>query len=138
LSPAAYLLEGSRWSGVVDYVDPGLVTLMILAVILMPIRIVLDSLGELLTIAPEKPVQQEVQERFDELVADYPFVNSTLRMARVGRVSYLLAHILVRPEFRVQDVSDLDTIRKRIEAGIRDLHPSWEVDTLFVADESLI
>jgi cation diffusion facilitator family transporter len=135
---AAFLLEGSRWSHVVDYVDPGLVTLMILAVIPTPIRIVLNSLGELLSIAPEKPVQQEVQERFDELVADYPFEKNILRMARVGRVSYLLAHILVKPDFRLQNVGDLDLIRKRIESGIRELHPSWEVDTLFLADESLI
>lgn len=135
---AAFLLEGSRWSHVVDYVDPGLVTLMILAVIPTPIRIVLNSLGELLSIAPEKPVQQEVQERFDELVADYPFDKNILRMARVGRVSYLLAHILVKPDFRLQSVGELDLIRKRIESGIRELHPSWEVDTLFVADESLV
>jgi cation diffusion facilitator family transporter len=135
---AAFLLEGSRWSGVVDYVDPGLVTLMILVVIPTPIRIVLESLGELLSIAPERPVQQQVQERFDELVADYPFERNVLRMATVGRVSYLLAHILVGPDFRVREVGELDLIRKRIVAGIRELHPSWEVDTLFVADESLI
>jgi predicted Co/Zn/Cd cation transporter (cation efflux family) len=111
---------------------------MILGVIPTPIRIVLDSLGELLSIAPEKPVQEEVQQRFDELVADYPFERNVLRMARVGRISYLLAHVLVKPEFQNQNIGELDLIRRRIEAGIRELHPSWEVDTLFVADESLV
>lgn len=134
---AAMFLERSQWSHLMPYVDPVLVAVLVLLVIPEPVRIVRDGIGELLFISPEVAVQEEVKSRFDELVAGYQFGKSYLRMVRVGRVSYLLAHVVVSPEFRVGQVEELDEIRRRISAGIQQLHPSWTVDTVFVADEKL-
>ena len=53
---AAFLLRDSRWSEALPYVDPALVTLMVAVMIREPIRIVIESVGELLAISPEESV----------------------------------------------------------------------------------
>ena len=124
--------------GQVPYVDPGLVIVLILAVVLTPARIVRDGLADLLLVAPRRDEQERVRRRFDEVVAGYPFARTHLRMMRVGRASHALVHIVVAPEFRVESVADLDAIRHQISKALGDLDPPWTADTLFVADESLV
>ncbi|MGB5163437.1 MAG: cation diffusion facilitator family transporter [Thermoanaerobaculia bacterium] len=134
---AAFFVDRTRWSQLVDYVDPALVIVLVLAVISTPIRIVWDGLGELLGAAPKEPVQREVEEKFRELLEGYPVVKTVLRMERVGRTSYLLAHVVVEPDLPLAGIEELDELRRQIASGIQELHPSWIVDTVFVADESL-
>ena len=134
---AAFFVDRTQWSHLVDYVDPLLVIVLVLAVISTPIRIVWDGLGELLGAAPKESVQREVEEKFKELLVGYPVVKTVLRMERVGRTSYLLAHVVVEPDLSLSGIEELDELRRKIAAGIQDLHPSWIVDTVFVADESL-
>jgi len=134
----AVFIGRSQWSHLVVYVDPVLVALLIAVVIWEPLRIVRDGVGELLYISPSAEIQAEVRQRFAEVVAEYPFAKTHLRMVKVGRVSYLLAHVVVAPGFQPRDFDELDKIRHRIAEGIRELHPSWTVDVVFVADETLV
>lgn len=134
----AVFVERSAWSPWVVYVDPVLVAVLILLVIPEPLRIVRDGVGELLYISPEPAIQAEVRKRFDEVVAGYDFPKTHLRMVKVGRVSYLLAHVVVSSQFEPVNFEELDKIRRRIADAIRELHPSWTVDTVFVADETLV
>jgi cation diffusion facilitator family transporter len=134
----AFLIQKTRWSHLLPYVDPALVAVLIVAVVREPVRIVRDGLGELLYISPPPEVQHEVRQRFDELVADYGFQRTHLRMVKVGRVSYLSAHVVVPEGFVLSRIDELDEIRRRIAQGIQELHPSWTVDTIFVADEALV
>jgi cation diffusion facilitator family transporter len=134
---AAFFVDRTRWSHLVDYVDPALVIVLVLAVVSTPIRIVWDGLGELLGAAPKEPVQREVEAKFRELLEGYPVVKTVLRMERVGRTSYLLAHVVVEPDLALTGIEELDELRRKIASGIQEVHPSWIVDTVFVADESL-
>ncbi|MGB5550413.1 MAG: hypothetical protein WBO74_07945, partial [Thermoanaerobaculia bacterium] len=84
-----------------------------------------------------EPVQREVEEKFRVLLEGYPVVKTVLRMERVGRTSYLLAHVVVEPDLPLAGIEELDELRRQIASGIQELHPSWIVDTVFVADESL-
>ena len=133
----AFFVDRTQWSYLVDYVDPALVVVLVLAVIRTPIQIVVDGLGDLLGAAPEEAVQQEVEKKFEELLGGYPVVKTVLRMEKVGRVSYLLAHVVVEPNLELRGIEELDELRRKIAAGIQELHPSWIVDTVFVADDSL-
>lgn len=134
---AAFVLRDSQWSYLLPYVDPALVTLLVVIMIRDPIKIVIAGVGELLAVAPEKPIQDEVRQQFADLVADYPVDHFTLRMLKAGRTYYLLAHVVVKPEYRLERVSELDEMRRRISEGMKERHPPWEVDVVFVADESL-
>ena len=80
---------------------------------------------------------QEVEKKFEELLGGYPVVKTVLRMEKVGRVSYLLAHVVVEPNLELRGIEELDELRRKIAAGIQEVHPSWIVDTVFVVDDSL-
>ena len=82
-------------------------------------------------------MQQEVEAKLEELLEGYPVTKTVLRMEKVGRVSYLLAHVVVEAGFPVGSVEELDNLRRKIAAGIQELHPAWIIDTVFVADEKL-
>ncbi len=82
-------------------------------------------------------MQDEVRQQFADLVADYPVDRFNLRMLKAGRARYLLAHVVVKPDFRLERVTELDDMRRRISDGMKERHPPWEVDVVFVADESL-
>ena len=134
---AAFFVDRTQWSHLVNYVDPALVVILVLAVIATPTRIVIEGLAELLGAAPKDSVQREVEKKFEELLAGYPVEKTVLRMERVGRTSYLLAHVVVEPNLELTGIEELDDLRRKIAAGIQELHPSWIVDTVFVADDSL-
>lgn len=134
---AAFLLRDSQWAHLLPFVDPALVTLLVLIMIWDPIKIVAEGVGELLAIAPEKSVQDQVHEEFARLVSDYPVDHFNLRMLKSGRTYYLLAHVVVEPDTPIASVAELDSMRAEITSGLRELHPPWEVDVVFVADRSL-
>jgi len=131
----ALLLQGTKWDGAVDYVDPALVVLLVLLVLPVPLRIVRDNLGELLRVAPEPEVQVEVKRRFAQAIEGLGFRDSQLRMIAAGRYFYLLNHIRVGSTFRIQRVAELDAIRSDIHAALEGLHPRLIIDTLFTEDE---
>ena len=133
----AYLLRDSQWSELLPYVDPALVVLLVLVILRDPIKIVIEGVGELLAVSPEESVQRQVSEEFARQVRDYPVRSFNLRMLKAGRTHYLLAHVVVEPDSRIDDIRAQDSLRREITEGLKSLQPPWEVDVVFVADESL-
>lgn len=133
----AFLMRDSRWSYLLPYVDPALVALLVAVMIRDPIKIVVEGVGELLAVSPEETVQKQIQEKFARAVKGYPVRSFNLRMLKAGRTHYLLAHVVVEPDSRIDDIREQDALRKQITSGLKMLQPPWEVDVVFVADESL-
>ncbi len=133
----AFLLRESAWSSYLPYVDPALVTVLVAVMIREPVRIVIEGVGELLAVSPPEPVQRQVHDEFVRQVAGYPVRTFNLRMLKAGRTRYLLAHVVLEPDSAIDGIGDLDEARRKITAGMRTLHPPWEVDIVFVGDESL-
>jgi len=134
---AAYLLRDSRWSELLPYVDPVLVTLLVAIMIWDPIKIVVEGVGELLAVSPDETIQKQVREEFARQAEGSAVRSFNLRMLKAGRTHYLLAHVVVEPEGRIDNIREQDDLRRKITAGLKELHPPWEVDIVFVADESL-
>ncbi len=131
----ALLVQGTRWDGAIDYVDPARGGLLVLLVLPVPLRIVRDNLGELLRVAPEPEIQTEVKHRFAQAVEGHGFRDTRLRMIAAGRYFYLLNHIRVDSGFHVRRVGELDAIRAEIDAALEGLHPRLVIDTVFTEDE---
>lgn len=134
---AAFVLQDSPWAHYLPYVDPALVTILVLLMIWDPIKIVVEGVGELLAVSPDKAVQDRVHEEFARLVAGYPVDQFRLRMLKSGRTYYLLAHVVIEPDTPIGNIEELDAMRRMITSGLKALHPPWEVDVVFVADETL-
>lgn len=132
---AARVFTGTRWDSLVPYVDPVLLIVLILVLIWVPLKTVLDSVGELLQVAPMAEVQRDVQERFDKAVAGVPIEKSYVRMVKIGRFFYCLCQLIMPSSYRIQRVKDLDEIRGRIAAGLEGVHPKLVLDVLFTENE---
>lgn len=135
---AAVFLERGSLAGVVPYVDSVLVLVLVAAILRIPIRVVKTSLGELLSLAPEKDTQDEIRSRFHQAVEGLPLVNSYVRMVHVGRFFYVLNQLVLRPEYRLSRVGELDEIRDRIARAMEGVHPGFIMDTVFTEDEKWV
>jgi len=132
---AAMILGRSRWASVVPYIDPALVILLVLGIVFVPLKIVRDSMREILAFAPAAETQDEVRRRVEGALQDVPTTVTQVRMMKIGRFLYVLNQIVVSPEFRPGRVDELDQVRARIAAALEGVEPTPVVDTLFTEDE---
>jgi cation diffusion facilitator family transporter len=134
----ACAIEGSRWSAVGPYVDPGLVMLLVVLMVGVPVRIVLRGVGELLKVAPDQEVQRDIRSRVEAVLDAADMPKRVIRMVRIGREFWLLNHILVPKDRRVCDVADLDQIRAEIADAVADTQPGMVVDTVFTSKKEWV
>lgn len=131
---AALILGRTRWAAVVPYMDPALVILLVLGIAWVPLRIVRDSLREILAFAPDQALQDDVRGRVERALEEVPVASSQVRIMKIGRFLYVLNQIVVSPEFRPGRVEELDRVRERIAAALEGVEPTPVVDTLFTED----
>jgi cation diffusion facilitator family transporter len=131
----ALILGRTRFAYMVPYVDPVLVIVLILAILAVPIRTIREGLREILAIAPEPGVQEEVRRRVEGAIGDLPLAASHVRMMKVGRFLYVLNQLVVSPEFRPGRVKELDKVRQRIATAMEGFEPKPIIDTVFTEDE---
>lgn len=134
----AYLLQGTFWEYSIPYVDPTMVIVLVLSMIAMPLITLRDNIKQIMQVAPEKPLREEVSRRFAGIATDLPVVNTDIRMVKVGRFFYVMVHLVVAEDFRFQQASDLDEIRYQIANALRDCHPRLIIDVVFTTDERWI
>jgi cation diffusion facilitator family transporter len=132
---AALLLERSQYAHWVPYIDPVLVIVVVLAILVVPIRIVREGLREILGFAPPSEVQADVRARIEGAVGEMPTAMVRVNMMKIGRFFYVLNQVVVSPEFRPSRVGDLDAVRERIARAMDGFKPTPIVDTVFTEDE---
>ncbi len=131
---AALVLGRTRFAPVVPYMDPALVILLVLGIIWVPLKIVRDSLREVLAFAPDRAIQDDVRGRLERALEGVPVASSEVRMMKIGRFVYVLNQVVVSPEFLPGRVGKLDRVRERIAKAMEGFEPTPVVDTLFTED----
>ncbi len=134
----AILLERGSLARLVPYVDPVLVIALILIVMWVPIGIIRRGLSELLAYAPPDDVQVDVRSRVGRALEGLPVEVWHARMHQVGRYFYLMTQVVLKPEFRLSRVQELDAYRQRIDEAMEGHHPSVITDTIFTEDRSRV
>ncbi len=129
----AWAIGGTRWSALGPYVDPVLVMVLVVLMVGVPLRIILQGVGELVKVAPEQEVQREIRARVEAVLDAADMPRRVIRMVRIGREFWLLNHIFVPNDRRVCDVADLDQIRAEIADAVADAQPGMVVDTVFTS-----
>ncbi len=132
---AALLLERSQYAHWVPYIDPVLVIVVVLAILVVPLRIVREGLREILGFAPPPDVQADVRGRVEGAIEGVPVENLHVNMMKIGRFFYVLNQVVVSPEFRPGRVGELDAVRARIAKAMKGFEPTPIVDTVFTEDE---
>ncbi len=134
----ATLIKGTPWSRYVPYVDPALVLVMAAFLIRIPIVTFWENMMEVLQVAPDPVVQEEVRARVRDAVAGIPARRVEVGMVKVGRFFYARAHVILPGDYGVKSISDLDDIRSGIGEALQDLEYRLVLDTIFTADEKWI
>lgn len=132
LIPLARLLG---WDAITPYVDPLLVTLVVLICLGMPVRLAWRAVMELLDRAPPVHVTHPVREAIDRSLAPLPVKTLYVRMVRPGRTLFVTVHLVLPEDYPVETLKALDEIRARLDAAVRRVHPRVVTDVLFTAEE---
>lgn len=127
----ALLLEGSRWSSLAGYVDPGLVLVSAAVFIVPPLRMVRTMLVELLEGAPGPEIAGPVQELVDDVTARHDLPTPSVRMTKVGTKLYL---DVVYEVAAGQTVGAGDAVRRDLATRLAELHVEPWLTVEFTAD----
>lgn len=127
-------VEAMGWSRAVPYVDPLLVTAVVLISLGIPVRMAWRAVVELLNRAPPPEERAPIVATVKEVLADLPASAVYVRMIRPGRTLYVVAHVVVPDDLSIDSVSTLDGVRRRVDTALRRTHTNVFVDVVFTAD----
>lgn len=131
----AFLLRYTPYGHWMPYVDPLLVSILVVVMIRVPITTVWENFLEIIQVAPERDDQEMVEERVNATLGDLPRRKTVVRMMKVGRYFYVMVHVILEPDYAVGRVTDLDAVRTRVAGSLKDIPHRLVVDTVFTADE---
>lgn len=129
-----YFLEQAGWTRYLHYADPTLLTLLILISLPIPVRILRDNISEIMDMAPDKVLQDDLRRLIEDALVDEEIEELHLRILKTGRVLYVLIHIHLDPEYPLESVSILDAIREKINASIQTKIAGAVIDVCFIGD----
>ena len=130
-------LEHSSYSGWIPYIDPILTIVIVLCLVSEPIKLVRSGLLDILRAAPPASILSRLQKTVDPLISEHGFARIDLRAHTMGRAIYVQLLCLCPPELRLTSVNELDAMRERICARVRNSFPNAVVDVFVTAREKL-
>ena len=131
---AGYLLQDGPLGQYLNYLDPGLVTVLCIIALPIPVKVLLNSAREVLLFAPEPALQERVEATFRKATAGLPVNDHCLRMLKMGDTLNILIHVQLQPGCVISGVAELDQMRKQINAELEKLELRVATDVLFVDD----
>jgi predicted Co/Zn/Cd cation transporter (cation efflux family) len=130
----AYAIQSTRLSHWVPYVDPVLVTVLVLVAVPGPLRTLADNLSQVLMAAPEPGIQADIRGRVEAAVSQLQPSLVHVRMLPYGRFLYIQVHVLLRQGHELGSVDVLDALRSGIHSSLAHIHPRLVLDVVFTAD----
>ncbi len=131
---SAWWLVNSPWPEWAKIVDPVILIVLGLSALPIPMKVMLDSLKEVIHKAPTSGIVEEIEKHLIRSLNQVKYEKIEIRVSKRGRGVYLLAHIIVTDEFKCSSIDDLDEIRRHSHAVLKELYPSITVDLVFVKD----
>lgn len=131
------IIQGTSLHFLVPYIDPILVIIIITISISVPIRMAYMALMELLNRAPSTEVIKEVQSAVEEKTRDLPIKNMSIRIIQPGRNRYVLVHLILPSDLKIEKVSMLDSVRHETLKELEKIYKPVMLDMIFTSDEKL-
>lgn len=134
---AAWLINQTEYADLAPYVDPLLLTVLVVLALPIPLKIMLESLREVILMAPSSEIVDEIDEKLQEFLGHIPNQLIEIRVTKRGRNTYVLVHVVVTDEFRINRVKELDDIRHQVMHRMEQWKPELVLDIMFVEDLAL-
>jgi cation diffusion facilitator family transporter len=130
----AYALVAAGRTDLAAYVDPGMVTIVSLAFLWVPIKLIVSSLREILSMAPEADVLDELRACVAAVEEQYALSESFLRASKVGDRMDIEIDFVVDAESAVRTIVDSDSVREDLHERLAALGYERSVVVTFTAD----
>jgi cation diffusion facilitator family transporter len=130
----AYALVAAGRADLAAYVDPGMVTLVSLAFLWVPIKLIVSSLRQILSMAPEPDVLDRLRACVAAVEERYAFSESFLRASKVGNRMDIEIDFVVGAKSPVRTITDSDTVRQDLHEQLGALGYERSVVVTFTAD----
>jgi cation diffusion facilitator family transporter len=130
----AYVLVATGRANLAAYVDPLMVTLVSLAFLWVPIKLIASSLREILSMAPEAEVLDQLRACVAGVEERYALSESFLRASKVGNRMDIEIDFVVDAESEVRTIADADTVRQDLHDQLAALGYERSVVVTFTGD----
>lgn len=128
-----FLIRGTSLKFLVSYVDPILVVILCTVTIGIPIRLAWSALMELLNRTPSPEVLARARDLIEPAMENLPVESLAVRVIQPGRTRIVSAHVVLRANAEV-GLAELDEVRARTDAALKEEYPASVVDVLFTRD----
>ena len=130
----ALVLVRTGQAGAAAYIDAAFVVAVVLLTILVPLREARDAIGGLLQEAPDDATLDAVRADVAQALAGLGEERFYLRVQKPGRTTYVLLHVLLRPEGQGLTIAEADGWREKVLAGLAPRHAPLDLDIVFTGD----
>ncbi len=135
---AANLLAHSQWPELATKTDPVIVLLLVLVTLPVPGRILLNSVREVIIMAPPDDFVAEIERRLGETFEDIDAQCVDYRVSKRGRWAHVLVYVVLPPHLASLTVQELDEIRARSTATMQAWKSNIRLHIIFTLDPVLI
>jgi cation diffusion facilitator family transporter len=130
----AYALVAAGRTDLAAYVDPAMVTLVSLGFLWVPIKLIVSGLRQILSMAPEAEVMDQLRACVAGVEERYGFSESFLRASKVGNRMDIEIDFVVGAESAIRTIADADTVRQDLHDQLAALGYERSVVVTFTAD----
>ena len=106
------------------YLDPALLVLLSMILAVMPLKVFIQNLADLVMVAP-KDMDDKIDTLLQNISKKYNFSDYDTHVAKSGRFFMIEVNILMGESFKIQNIDEMDLIRDEIEQGL-DI-PSYKI-----------
>ena len=130
----AFVLESTGRAELARYVDPALVAVISAVFLRVPARLIVTGLREVLTMAPDPAVMEQLRACVQDVAARYGFAESFLRASKVGSRLDVEIDFVVDDTSTAQHVRELDAVRQDLHDRLVPLGYALSMVVSFTAD----
>jgi cation diffusion facilitator family transporter len=130
----ALLLTSNGQADLAAYVDPAMVVLVSAAFLVVPLRLVIGGMREVMSMSPPEDVQSQLEAVVDAVAQRYELQESFVRAAKVGGRMDIEVDYLVGPGSRVVTVVDCDAVRSDLHERLAGLGYEKSLVVAFTTD----
>jgi predicted Co/Zn/Cd cation transporter (cation efflux family) len=116
------------------YVDPAMVVLVSAAFLVVPLRLVMGGMREVLSMSPPEDVQSQLRAAVHDVGMRHGLQESVVRAAKVGGRMDIEVDYVVGPESSVVTIADCDAVRSDLHERLLALGYEKSVVVAFTND----
>lgn len=117
----SYFLLSTQYKIWVPYIDPLMVVAASAIFIRTPLIRLISSIREILQMAPDQNVQNDIRACIDRAVDSALFSDTVIRTVKIGRELFIDITFIVKKDIKKFDVLEQDIIREKVENSLLEL-----------------